>query len=139
VAKGKHRFRYKVEAGLFIGPDLSQEPAEVKNPDGTTAKKYPSRTWKAGEVFDSDEDLLPRVGPNKLRVISGEPEEPTPPAGHSFPGGQVSSGYQQTSGFGQSGLVPPERAQEVREASADYEAPKAAEHKGEAKAHHGKK
>lgn len=123
ATKTKHKYRIKVAHGVHSGPDLAADPVEVRGADGTITKKQPSRLWKQGEVFDSEVDLVATQGA-KFAHVGTAPEDVTPPAGHSFPGGQVSTGLQRTTGTpdgGQSsGLIPPaDAAEAARRAQAE--------------------
>lgn len=118
--------RFKLLAGKHVGPDLKAEPEPVYNNmtgeqrvDVRTKEpefRQPSKTYKAGQVVESDDDLVARFGANKFQLLSGTPKAGGPgikrkaaqaaesPAILSSsnpaiaPGGQVSSGFQQTSG-----------------------------------------
>lgn len=88
--------RYKVLAGCHIQADTSQEPAEVKDPSGKVTLKYPSATFRPGDVFASDVDMVAKHGAEKFQLVGGSPEPYDPPLSNpaKFPGGQVSSGIQ---------------------------------------------
>lgn len=97
--------RFKLNHSQHIGPDLDQEPNEETG-------KRPSRTWNAGEIVDAEQDLVFRHGEKFTRVgdtpkgksLSGfKRGDPTPinmrTSAAAAPGGQVSTGRQQTTGL----------------------------------------
>src|ERR1044072_4543912 len=112
---GKGKFR--LLAGMHIGPDLTAEPVVVingntreplKDKDGNVVTKYPSRTYKAGDVVVADQDLTTIHGWQKFERLSGEfvtrsatgnptPGDPSPRSvakdSTQAPHGQVSTGW----------------------------------------------
>lgn len=92
--------RYRLLAGQHVAADHSQKPVEVKDAAGTVVKRYPTRTYKVGEVVESDTDLAGRFGAEKFKLADGKPGETVEPASSPAvaPGGQVSSGHQITAG-----------------------------------------
>lgn len=88
--------RYKVLAGAHEQDDKTQKPELVKNTDGSTTEKYPSATYKVGDIFENDTDMVAKHGADKFQLVGGSPEPYTPSMANpaKFPGGQVSSGIQ---------------------------------------------
>jgi hypothetical protein len=103
--------RFKVIAGNHIGPDKTQDPVTIKDPrTGVETEKYPSRTFKTGEIVEEDYDMVAKHGFQKFERVGDGPERnrrnrparsteeekkstrPEVPT-NSAPGGQVSSGY----------------------------------------------
>lgn len=85
--------RFRVKAGLHIGPDYTQDPVEVLDRDGVlVGYKYPSARYMAGEVFDSETDIVAKHGASKFELVGpsrvrpktvqrgGTVTPPTPPA-----------------------------------------------------------
>ena len=117
--------KFKLLAGKHVAADVSQDPLPVydaatgaQKVDVRTGKpvfKHPPRVYKAGQTVECDDDLVARFGANKFQLISGTPgkgpgvsrraAQPAESAGvldsanpAVAPGGQVSSGFQQTTG-----------------------------------------
>lgn len=54
----KPRGRYRLIAGIHVGPDYSQEPSPVYGPDREQiGEKYPSKTYRKGDIIESEKDL----------------------------------------------------------------------------------
>lgn len=117
--------RFKLLFGKHVGPDPRAEAVPVINNmtgeqvvDVRTKEpvfKQPSKTYKAGQVVETDDDLVTRFGASKFQLLSGTPtrgpgvkrkaaslaESPAILSSSNpavAPGGQVSSGFQQTTG-----------------------------------------
>jgi hypothetical protein len=97
--KAPARRFYKLLAGQHIGPDLSQEPDEETG-------RYPSKTWNAGQVVESETDLCHKHGdqkfaevgqPRKLQTPGDVTDEAEESGVATFPAGQRSTGYQDSS------------------------------------------
>ncbi len=97
--------RFKLMTGQHIAADETQEPVVSKNPfTGAESKRYPSRTYNAGEVVESEQNLEERFGSEKFRRLGDKkkktpimPAEVDPALMGVNPGGQVSTGHQMTS------------------------------------------
>jgi hypothetical protein len=108
------------------------EPVMVRGADRKLRKRYPAKTYSKGEEFDSPIDLVKRFGPEKFEYVdsprkrkgspglSGENEEVVEASEKTLedfsergqthaPHGQVSTGFQATSG-GTPGPLSPEKA-----------------------------
>lgn len=91
--------QFKLLAGQHLGPDYSQKPVTRKDPvTGEESERYPSKTYNAGDIVESDTDLVARLGAEKFQLVGGE-VYPTKNSANvqqqsKFPGGQVSSGFQ---------------------------------------------
>lgn len=96
--------RYKLLVGQHIqadpkAPDLT--PEQVK-----AGAKKPSRVYNQGDTVVSDEDLVAKHGAAKFSFLDGSPEKAKATAGASVaPSGQVSSGFQTTTGTPEGGSV----------------------------------
>lgn len=105
--------RFKLLAGLHIQADPDWEPSdEDKRLARETGRppKPPSRTYKMGEVVESDDDLDLKFGTEKFQRLGERRRKVTPGIGPSrtpgdvspmvspavAPGGQVSTGFQQS-------------------------------------------
>jgi hypothetical protein len=94
----------------------SEEDKEMAKSAGTPLKP-PSRLYVKGQMVENDSDLVARFGAQKFALVSGQPNrglkatrgtqtagdvselnEQASPA--VFPGGQVSTGFQSTTGTG---------------------------------------
>lgn len=83
--------RFRLLASLHEAWDLSAEP----DANG----RFPPRTFRAGEIVESDRDLVAQFGSEKFQLVDGgtTPLKPAPPqAATVFPGGQVATGRQET-------------------------------------------
>jgi hypothetical protein len=127
---------YRLLAGQHVQADKTQKPVKMKVA-GTedVIERYPTRTYKVGDVVDSDIDLAARFGADHFAPVGGQqasdarkiadlerqvselrakaqakqpgaafsvPGDPTQEIAATSPsvapGGQVSTGHQQTSG-----------------------------------------
>lgn len=126
--------KYRLLAGQHVQADKSKP---LHGPDGKPTGRFERRTFKAGDVVESDTDLVAKCGPQHFGYVDAEgkdariadlerqlaeakaaaragrqPGDPTPdnqatgPA--VFPGGQVSTGFQGTSGPKGSGPLHPD-------------------------------
>lgn len=63
--------KFRVMAGIHIGPDKSEKPIEVKDQAGNVIQtKYPSKTYPQGSIVNSDVDLVKKHG-EKFQYVSG--------------------------------------------------------------------
>src|SRR4051794_20078807 len=61
---------FKLLQGIHSGADLTQEPAVYEDPlSGRKTKKYPSKIYYKGDVFESLTDLL-KLGEDKFATAS---------------------------------------------------------------------
>lgn len=102
--------KYRLLAGMHIGPDLTAEQVEVRDHSGEVVKdrngkvvtKYPSRIYRAGDVVVSKDDLSNRFGHQKFERLGADfaiqpaasytpngPDATNPTAPHD----QVSTGW----------------------------------------------
>jgi hypothetical protein len=137
---------YKVVHGIHVQGDRDQP---INGPDGKPTGRFAPRTYKAGETFESEADLVAMHGqkfayvgapPAGKKTKHGESTTLGDPVGVNaeasavFPHGQVLQGHAATSGS--SALPPyqhaisPEKAAEMREKHADR-LPEPAKAKGE--------
>lgn len=94
--------RFRLIAGDYVGPDCSGKSGKKDKETG----RFPLKSFTPGEVVHSDEDLAKRFGRNKFEPMDHEKggkdeEELSAPASAATspavaPGGQVSSGHQET-------------------------------------------
>lgn len=129
---------FRVATGIHIQADHEWEPSEQekkRSEDSGVPIKAPSRTYRAGEVFESDVDMVAKHGP-KFALVSqdsrkgrkGAKASPDvhpsavmkpAPGGGVFPAGQVSEGFQQTTsgpdGKPVTGLASDEVLEEIAE------------------------
>lgn len=64
--------KFRLLAGMHIQADKTQDPTPVKDPTtGLVTQRYPSKTYKQGEVVESDVDLVARLGANKFQLVGG--------------------------------------------------------------------
>jgi hypothetical protein len=139
--------RFKLLAGQHVQADKSKP---LLHPDGKPTGFYERATFNAGQIVESDRDLVADHGNQKFELIGGDeaaahdriaqleaelatvraqqagdttPGDPTPRnltgSPSVAPGGQVSTGYQQTSGGREvgvphSGPVSPEMAAQMQ-------------------------
>lgn len=104
--------RFKLLIGQHIGADPDSEALTAEQIKAGVRR--PSRTYKEGDIVESDIDLAKRHGFSKFELVSGIPKKSKASAGSSVaPGGQVSTGFQATEG-GVTGVAsePPEEDEE---------------------------
>jgi hypothetical protein len=82
--------RYRLIAGKHYGPDMTKEVDE--------RGRRPSRKYSPGEVIESSVDLVKVHGENKFQYVGPHKEDVGDQPVAVAPGGQVSSGLQQTKG-----------------------------------------
>lgn len=97
----QRRKRYKLLAGIHVGPDYTQKPIRKENREtGEVTERYPSKTYNRGDVFESEFDLL-KLGDEKFALVGqttdGAHQHPDTfnPGQAQFPAGQVSTGIPQ--------------------------------------------
>lgn len=117
--------KFKLLAGQHVGNDYSAKPKQFSHPEtGELIQQWPSKTYHAGDVVESDVDLVAKHGGEKFQLIEGgnramqaqmEKERkqqiedddnkkgafvPEPPRLNPgvAPGGQVGSGKQEATG-----------------------------------------
>lgn len=89
--------RFKLLIGQHIGADPDSEALTAEQIKAGVRR--PSRTYKEGDIVESDIDLAKRHGFSKFELVSGIPKKSKASAGSSVaPGGQVSTGFQATEG-----------------------------------------
>lgn len=109
---------FRLLQGVHVQADHEWEPSEVDIQNAQinrTPLVPPHREFKAGQVVPSDKDLVDKFGPEKFQYVGeGGPEpkvarylkdrtpgDPAPAyqreSATSYPGGQVSTGFQQSS------------------------------------------
>lgn len=144
--------RFRLMVGMHIGPDLTQEAKPVtntltgeplKDKDGNVVTKYPSKTYRAGDVVMSNDDLVAKHGFQKFERLGGEfstrsatgnpsPGDPSPDSvmlNHArAPHGQVSTGWPVALGeqFAPvtQGQLDPERVKKMQEELGEQQAQK---------------
>lgn len=106
---------FRLKAGQHEGYDYSKDPVTVTNTDGSTQEEYPKRLFNQGELIDSGHvDLAGMLGANKFELVDpdktalkkskkgvvggGEGGMDKVPPPMVTPHGQVTAGFQQTSG-----------------------------------------
>lgn len=89
--------RFKLLVGQHIQADPDSEALTAEQVKA--GMRRPSRTYKEGEIVESDIDLAKKHGRTKFELVSGSPKKSKISAGSSVaPGGQVSTGFQATEG-----------------------------------------
>jgi hypothetical protein len=80
--------RYRLVAGQHIQADPDWEPDEyaVKQAEATgIAPRAPSRTYNAGDVVESESDLVAKFGANKFQYLGGKGrKDDLGPEGHTM-------------------------------------------------------
>lgn len=101
--------RFELLAGQFIARDKTQPKAKIEHAiTGRVVEEHPRRTYKGGEIVESDRDLVALHGADRFKRL-GEPAPQGPitqeeidrrglATAPAFPGGQVHSGIQETRG-----------------------------------------
>jgi hypothetical protein len=108
--------RYKLLAGQHITADPDWQPSQEDRENAKTLGRLlraPSRVYRAGDIVESEDDLVDRHGAQKFQLLEGTPtrgakgrgpKHPQTPADvpeyvmrespAKFPQGQVSTGHQ---------------------------------------------
>lgn len=95
------KYKFRLEGGQHVQADKTQKPVVVTSPTtGEKTERFPSRTFRKGEIVESDTNLAARFGADKFTLLSGDASDQSDayPSASVAPGGQVSTGFQQTSG-----------------------------------------
>jgi hypothetical protein len=117
--------QFKLLAGQHVADDRAKEPVRTRDPaTGEVTERHPPRTYRAGEVVESDADLVAKFGAGHFELVGPEaagaharvaqleaelaalrartPGDPASAVSADnpsvAPGGQVSTGFQHTSG-----------------------------------------
>jgi hypothetical protein len=111
--KPKKLNSYRLLAGAHIGANFDEEPKKVKDEDtGETVYQYASKFYRQGETVKSEKDLVAFGGHEKFQLVGSDttvsgtgdptPGDPTPEnvaySAAVTPGGQVSTGFQSSTG-----------------------------------------